>query len=32
MTQLFLRKTSLNFENWVIFGKGQTMTLTFDIK
>ena len=30
MTQLFLRKTSFNFEIWVIFGKGQRMTLTFD--
>ena len=30
MTQLFLRKTSFNFEIWVIFDEGQRMTLTFD--
>ena len=29
--QLFLRKTSFNFEIWVIFGKGQRIALTFDI-
>ena len=31
MTQLFLRKTSFNFEIYMIFDKGQRMTLTFDI-
>ena len=30
MTQLFLRKTSFNFEIWVIFDQDQRMTLTFD--
>ena len=30
MTQLFLGKTSFNFEIWVTFDQGQTMTLTFD--
>ena len=27
---LFLRKTSFNFEIWVIFNQNQRMTLTFD--
>ena len=30
ITQLFLRKTSFNFDIRVIFDQGQTMTLTFD--
>ena len=30
ITQLFLRKTSFNFEIGVIFDQGQRMTLTFD--
>ena len=30
ITQLFLRKTSFNFEIWVAFCQGQRMTLTFD--
>ena len=30
ITQLFLRKTSFNFEIWVTFDQGQRMTLTFD--
>ena len=30
MTQLFLRKTSFNFEIWVTFDQGQRMTLTSD--
>ena len=31
ITQLFMRKTSFNFEIWVIFDQGQRMTLTFDL-
>ena len=31
MAQLFLWKTSFNFETWVTFDKGQRMALTFDI-
>ena len=31
MAQLFLRKTSFNFEIWVTFDQGQRMALTFDI-
>ena len=30
IAQLFLRKTSFNFEIWVTFDQGQRMTLTFD--
>ena len=30
MAQLFLRKTSFNFEIWVTFDQGQRMALTFD--
>ena len=30
MAQLFLRKTSFNFEIWVIFDQGQRMALIFD--
>ena len=30
IAQLFLRKTSFNFEIWVTFDQGQKMTLTFD--
>ena len=30
MAQLFLRKTSFNFEIWMTFDQGQKMTLTFD--
>ena len=30
ITQRFLRKTSFNFEIWVIFDLGQRMTLAFD--
>ena len=30
IAQLFLQKTSLNFEIWVTFDQGQRMTLTFD--
>ena len=30
MAQLFLRKTSFNFEIWVTFDQGQIMALTFD--
>ena len=32
MAQLFLRKTSFNFEIWVTFDQGQRMALTFDIQ
>ena len=32
ITKLFLRKTSFNFEIWVIFDQGQRMTLTFDTR
>ena len=31
MAQLFLPKTSFNFEIWVTFDQGQRMALTFDI-
>ena len=31
MAQLFLRKTSFNFEIWVTFDQGQRMASTFDI-
>ena len=31
MAQLFLWKTSFNFETWVTFDQGQRMALTFDI-
>ena len=31
MAQMFLRKTSFNFEIWVTFDQGQRMALTFDI-
>ena len=30
MAQLFLQKTSFNFEIWVTFDQGQRMALTFD--
>ena len=30
MAQLFLRKTSFNFEIWATFDQGQRMALTFD--
>ena len=30
MAQLFLQKTSFNFEIWVTFDQGQRMVLTFD--
>ena len=30
MVQLFLQKTSFNFEIWVTFDQGQRMALTFD--
>ena len=30
MAQLFLQKTSFNFEIWVTFDLGQRMALTFD--
>ena len=30
MAQLFLWKTSFNFEIWMTFDQGQRMTLTFD--
>ena len=30
MAQLFLRKTSINFEIWVTFDQSQRMALTFD--
>ena len=30
IAQLFLLKTSFNFEIWVTFDQGQRMTLTFD--
>ena len=30
MVQLFLRKTSFNFEIWVAFDQGQRIALTFD--
>ena len=30
IAQLFLRKTSFNFEIWVTFDQGQRTTLTFD--
>ena len=30
IAQLFMRKTSFNFEIWMTFDQGQRMTLTFD--